>query len=42
MNGYSGGAIASNWAEALAPRYAPRLNIVAVAAGGIFPDSTTR
>lgn len=38
MNGYSGGAIASNWAEALAPEYAPELNIVAVAAGGIFPD----
>lgn len=38
MNGYSGGAIASNWAEALAPGYAPELNIVAVAAGGIFPD----
>ena len=38
MNGYSGGAIASNWAEAYAPVYAPRLNIVAVAAGGIFPD----
>ncbi len=38
MNGYSGGAIASNWAEALAPQYAPRLNVVAVAAGGIFPD----
>ena len=38
MNGYSGGAIASNWAEALAPEYAPELQIVAVAAGGIFPD----
>jgi hypothetical protein len=38
MNGYSGGAIASNWAEAYASRYAPQLNIVAVAAGGIFPD----
>jgi hypothetical protein len=38
MNGYSGGAIASNWAEALAPKYAPDLNIVGVAAGGIFPD----
>ena len=38
MNGYSGGAIASNWAEALAPQYAPKLNLVAVAAGGIFPD----
>jgi hypothetical protein len=38
MNGYSGGAIASTWAEALARQYAPELNIVAVAAGGIFPD----
>ena len=38
MNGYSGGAIASTWAESLAPNYAPELNIVAVAAGGIFPD----
>jgi hypothetical protein len=38
MNGYSGGAIASNWAAALAPRYAPGLNIVGVATGGIFPD----
>jgi Secretory lipase len=38
MNGYSGGAIASNWAAALAPSYAPELNIVGVAAGGIFPD----
>ena len=38
MNGYSGGAIASVWAEALATTYARELNIVAVAAGGIFPD----
>ena len=38
MNGYSGGAIASTWAEALAPRYARELNLVAVAVGGIFPD----
>jgi Secretory lipase len=38
LNGYSGGAIASTWAGALAPGYAPELNIVAVAAGGIFPD----
>jgi hypothetical protein len=38
MNGYSGGAEASTWAGALAPRYAPELNIVGVAAGGIFPD----
>ena len=38
MNGYSGGAIASTWAAALAPTYAPDLDIVAVAAGGLFPD----
>ncbi len=38
MNGYSGGAIASSWAEALALEYAPELNIVAVAVGGLFPD----
>ena len=38
MNGYSGGAIASMWAEALAPIYAHELNIVAVAVGGLFPD----
>lgn len=38
MLGYSGGAIASNWAAALAPTYAPRVNdkIVGVAEGGLL------
>jgi hypothetical protein len=35
MIGYSGGAIPSVWANALARWYAPELNIVGVAAGGI-------
>ena len=36
--GYSGGAIASNWAAALAPEYAPGVNekIVGVAEGGLL------
>ena len=38
LNGYSGGSEASTWAAAFAPRYAPRLDIVGVAAGGNFPD----
>lgn len=33
--GYSGGALASAWASELAPTYAPELNIVAVAEGGV-------
>lgn len=38
MLGYSGGAIASNWAAALAPKYAPDVNesIVGVAEGGVL------
>ncbi len=35
MMGYSGGAIPTVWANALAVSYAPELNIVGVAAGGI-------
>lgn len=35
MMGYSGGAIATGWAAALQPRYAPELNLVGVAAGGL-------
>lgn len=35
MTGYSGGSIAAEWASELAPRYAPELNIVGVAAGGV-------
>ena len=36
--GYSGGAIASNWAATLAPKYAPDVNesIVGVAEGGVL------
>ena len=38
--GYSGGAIASNWAAVLAPSYAPEVNkrLVGVAEGGLFVD----
>jgi hypothetical protein len=35
MSGYSGGAVAADWASELAPGYAPNVNIVAVAEGGI-------
>ena len=38
LNGYSGGSEASTWAAALAPKYAPNIDIVGVAAGGNFPD----
>ncbi|HVT63716.1 MAG TPA: lipase family protein [Mycobacteriales bacterium] len=38
MYGYSGGSIAADWAAELAPRYAPALNIVGVAMGGIPVD----
>ena len=38
LNGYSGGSEASTWAAALAPKYAPNVDIVGVAAGGNFPD----
>lgn len=38
MIGYSGGAIASQWAAEVAPAYAPKLHIVATAAGGVFAD----
>jgi hypothetical protein len=36
--GYSGGALASQWANELAADYAPELNIVGVAAGGVPAD----
>jgi secretory lipase len=39
--GYSGGALATMWASELAPTYAPELNIVAVAAGGVPADLVT-
>src|SRR3954469_1550290 len=35
LSGYSGGALAADWAAELAPSYAPELNIVGVAAGGV-------
>lgn len=35
LAGYSGGAMATAWADALAPSYAPDLHIVGVAAGGV-------
>ncbi len=35
MAGYSGGGMATAWAAALAPTYAPELNIVGVAEGGV-------
>lgn len=35
LSGYSGGAMAADWASELAPSYAPRLNLVGVAEGGI-------
>ncbi|MDX6285173.1 MAG: hypothetical protein QOG53_658 [Frankiales bacterium] len=35
LSGYSGGALAADWASELAPAYAPTLNIVGVAEGGI-------
>jgi hypothetical protein len=44
LSGYSGGAIAADWASELAPSYAPGLNIVGVAEGGIpvdFAHNTT-
>ena len=35
LTGYSGGSIAADWAAELAPTYAPELNLVGVAAGGV-------
>lgn len=35
LSGYSGGAVAADWASELAPSYAPKMNIVGVAAGGV-------
>ena len=35
LSGYSGGAVAADWASELAPTYAPKLDIVGVAAGGV-------
>jgi pimeloyl-ACP methyl ester carboxylesterase len=36
--GYSGGAIATQWAAELAPAYAPGLDLVGAAAGGVLVD----
>jgi hypothetical protein len=36
--GYSGGSIASEWASELAPTYAPELDLIGVAEGGIPVD----
>jgi Secretory lipase len=36
--GYSGGSIASDWASELSPSYAPELNMLGVAEGGIPVD----
>jgi hypothetical protein len=38
LSGYSGGSIAADWASELAPGYAPKLNLVGVAEGGIPVD----
>jgi hypothetical protein len=41
LSGYSGGALAADWASELAPRYAPGLNLVGVAEGGIPVSEAT-
>jgi Secretory lipase len=38
MLGYSGGSIATEWASELAPQYAPELNIIGAASGGVPVD----
>ncbi len=38
LTGYSGGSIPSIWANALASSYAPSVNLVGNAVGGIVPD----
>ena len=38
MVGYSGGAIATEWASELAPSYAPQLHLIGAAAGGVPVD----
>jgi hypothetical protein len=35
LSGYSGGAVAADWASEIAPAYAPKVNLVGVAIGGI-------
>jgi hypothetical protein len=41
LSGYSGGALAGDWASELAPTYAPKLNIVGAALGGIPVDQAS-
>ena len=41
MGGYSGGGMATAWAAALAPTYAPELNIVGAAYGGVPMNLST-
>ncbi|QBS45772.1 lipase [Nocardia sp. CS682] len=41
LSGYSGGGMATAWAAALAPKYAPELNIVGAAEGGVPMNLTT-
>lgn len=38
MWGYSGGALASEWAAELQPSYAPELNFIGTALGGVTPS----
>jgi hypothetical protein len=38
MLGYSGGSIATEWASELAPAYAPELNLIGAASGGVPVD----
>jgi hypothetical protein len=38
MLGYSGGSIATEWASELAPTYAPQLNLIGAASGGVPVD----
>jgi hypothetical protein len=38
MYGYSGGSIATEWAAELAPQYAPALNLIGAADGGVPVD----
>lgn len=35
LSGYSGGAVAADWAGELAPSYAPKLDLVGIAMGGV-------
>ncbi|KAK3319103.1 secretory lipase-domain-containing protein [Apodospora peruviana] len=39
--GYSGGALASEWAAELAVQYAPKLKIAGIALGGLTPNVTS-